>query len=87
MKIVIDIPEDMYNDANILTVKDFPELKKAIANGIPLSKIDGYIEMEEYCKDMNEDTKQASIPYTYNSPQFDWKCGYPNGRENRYYKR
>lgn len=21
--------------------------------------------------------KQASIPYTYNAPQHDWKCGYP----------
>ena len=41
MKIVIDIPEDMYNDANILIVKDFPELKRAIANGIPLPKRHG----------------------------------------------
>ncbi len=37
--------------------------------------------------DMDEDAKQASIPYTYNAPQHDWKCGYPDGRENRYYKR
>ena len=36
MKLIIDIPEDMYNDANILIVKDFPELKKIIANGKPL---------------------------------------------------
>lgn len=35
MKIVIDIPEDMYNDANLLIVKDLPELKKIIANGVP----------------------------------------------------
>ncbi len=35
MKVVIDIPEDMYNDANIFIVKDLPELKKIIANGIP----------------------------------------------------
>ena len=27
---------------------------------------------------MDEDAKQASIPYTYNAPQHDWKCGYPN---------
>lgn len=27
---------------------------------------------------MDEDAKQASIPYTYNAPQYDWKCGYPN---------
>lgn len=26
---------------------------------------------------MDEDAKQASIPYTYNAPQHDWKCGYP----------
>ena len=25
---------------------------------------------------MEEDAKQASIPYTYNAPQHDWKCGY-----------
>lgn len=36
MKLIIDIPEDMYNDANILIVKDLPELKKIIANGKPL---------------------------------------------------
>jgi len=35
MKIVIDIPEDMYKDANILIVKDFPELKNAIINSTP----------------------------------------------------
>lgn len=34
MKLVIDIPEDMYKDANILIVKDLPELKKIIANGL-----------------------------------------------------
>lgn len=28
----------MYNDANILIVKDLSELKKIIANGIPLPK-------------------------------------------------
>ena len=27
---------------------------------------------------MDEDAKQASIPYTYNAPQHDYKCGYPN---------
>lgn len=27
---------------------------------------------------MEEDAKQASIPYTYSSPQHDWKCGYPD---------
>ena len=24
------------------------------------------------------DAEQASIPYTYNAPQHDWKCGYPD---------
>lgn len=38
MKLIINIPEDMYNDANILIVKDLPELKKLIANGTPLPK-------------------------------------------------
>lgn len=27
---------------------------------------------------MDEDAKQASIPCTYNAPQHDWKCGYPD---------
>ena len=27
---------------------------------------------------IDEDAKQASIPYTYNAPQHDWKCGYPD---------
>lgn len=27
---------------------------------------------------MDEDTKQASIPYTYNAPKHDCKCGYPD---------
>jgi hypothetical protein len=38
MKLIIDIPENMYNDANILKVKDLPELKRIIANGTPLLK-------------------------------------------------
>lgn len=29
-------------------------------------------------KSMEDDAKQASIPYTYKCPQHDWKCGYPN---------
>lgn len=37
---------------------------------------------------MDEDAKYASIPYTYNAPQHDWKCGYPDIiRGKRYYKR
>ena len=43
MKLIIDIPEEMYNDANILIVKDFPEIKKAIVNGTPLPKHHGKI--------------------------------------------
>lgn len=35
---------------------------------------------------MEDDAKQASIPYTYNAPQHDWKCGYPNITKE-YYKR
>ena len=38
IELVIDIPEDMYNDANILIVKDLPVLRKIIANGVPLPK-------------------------------------------------
>jgi len=33
MKMIINIDEEMYKDANILIVKDLPELKKIIANG------------------------------------------------------
>lgn len=36
MKVVIDISEDMYKDADILIAKDLPELKKIIANGTPI---------------------------------------------------
>jgi len=35
---------------------------------------------------MDEDAKQASIPYTYNAPQHDCKCGYPD-TTTQYYKR
>lgn len=55
MKLIIDIPEDMYNDANILIVKDLPELKKIIANGIPLPKGHGdSISREQIRKMLNE---------------------------------
>lgn len=52
MKLVIDIPEDMYKDANILIVKDFPELKRAIANGIPLPKGHGELIDKDAVLDM-----------------------------------
>lgn len=32
---------------------------------------------------MEEDAKQASIPYTYNAPQHDWKCGYPDNTRGK----
>lgn len=35
------------------------------------------IELINGTECMEEDAKQASIPYTYNAPQHDWKCGYP----------
>jgi hypothetical protein len=36
-------------------------------------------QLDEIGKDcMDEDAKQASVPYTYNTPQHDWKCGYPD---------
>lgn len=36
---------------------------------------------------LDEDAKLASIPYTYNAPQHDWKCGYPDITKANYYKR
>ena len=38
-------------------------------------------KMRGYADCMDEDAKQASIPYTYNSPQHDWKCGYPGNED------
>ena len=26
---------------------------------------------------LDQDAKEASIPYSYNAPEHDWKCGYP----------
>lgn len=36
---------------------------------------------------MDEDAKQASIPYTYNAPQHDWKCGYSNAKHSWVYNK
>lgn len=43
---------------------------------------------KDYCGNdtpnhMEEDAKQASIPYTYNAPQHDWKCGYPDNTRGK----
>ncbi len=55
MKLIIDIPEDMYNDANILIVKNLPELKKAIANGKPLPKGHGrLIDADKFIENYEE---------------------------------
>lgn len=40
--------------------------------------VDNIKEGEKDC--MDEDAKQASIPYSYNAPRHDWKCGYPERR-------
>lgn len=36
---------------------------------------------------MDEDAKQASIPYTYNAPQHDWKCGYSTTKHSWVYNK
>lgn len=54
MKLMIDIPEDTYNDANILIVKDLPELKRIIANGIPVSTEGDLISREALRKAFHE---------------------------------
>lgn len=64
MKLIIDIPEDMYIDANILLVKEFPEIKKIIAEGTPLPQgewiVSGYIDTRRgyvaKCSCCKEDT-------------------------------
>lgn len=50
---------------------------KLEANGIhyALELVESDIEIPN-C--MDEDAKQASIPYTYDAPKHDWKCGYPD---------
>ena len=53
MKIVIDIDKETYKMCKQL-LGDADGIERAIANGIPLSKTDGYVEMEEYCKDISE---------------------------------
>lgn len=45
-------------------------------DGVPFIRKGG-----EEC--MEEDAKQASIPYTYNAPQHDWKCGYPDNTRGK----
>ena len=55
MKLVIDIPEDMYMDADILIVKDLPELKKIISNGTPLPKGHGdLIDRDVACEELSD---------------------------------
>lgn len=36
---------------------------------------------------MDEDAKQASIPYTYDAPQHDWKCGYSTAKHSWVYNK
>lgn len=58
------------------------ELNNAVDKAIDcLKRESSHIDAE--C--MHEDAKQASIPYTYNAPQHDWKCGYPDITEGNYY--
>lgn len=54
MRLVIELDKEMYEDANILIVKDLPELKKIIAEGKPLPKghgklIDADAFQKSYC--------------------------------------
>ena len=67
MKLVIDIPEDMYNDANILIVKDLPELKKIILNGTPYDEFVKYNGISYLHKDniTKSDSHFTSISVGY----------------------
>lgn len=67
----------------VLVLRD-GEMKSAVEVYLEDNKLPFTIE-EEDC--MDDDAKQASIPYTYNAPQHDWKCGYPDITRNGDYKR
>lgn len=55
MELVIELDKEMYEDANILIVKDLPELKKSIAEGKPLQKGHGnLIDIEKAKKFLYE---------------------------------
>ena len=34
--------------------------------------------LDKFVDDLDQDAREASIPYTYNAPEHDWKCGYPD---------
>jgi len=53
-----------------------------------ISELEDILDIPEYADfDMDEDAKEASIPYTYNAPQHDWKCGYPDITKAQYYNK
>ena len=81
------------NKLNIYFEDDTDSTFKAITGfgGVQLASYDNeensviYNKMKGGKECMDEDAKQASIPYTYNAPEHDWKCGYPidKGRYER----
>ena len=34
-------------------------------------------EICQYFDCLDQDAREASITYSYNAPEHDWKCGYP----------
>ena len=75
-----DICDD--NEETHMSDKDklLLEVNKAICNNLKALEQDNENKTDVDCLD--EDAKQASIPYTYNAPQHDWKCGYPNSEKH-----
>lgn len=71
-----------------LCVMEMEAIKEIIDNaetynqvGHKMATAEGFITDPAWIKGkdcMDEDAKQASVSYTYNAPQHDWKCGYPD---------
>ena len=66
---------DLSKEIRTIKVPTYPDVEDYCIRCIPADVLNEYMSGAADC--MDEDAKQASIPYTYNAPQHDWKCGYP----------
>ena len=67
---------DLSKEIRTIKVPTYPDGEEYCIRCIPADVLNEYMSGAADC--MDEDAKQASIPYTYNAPQHDWKCGYPD---------